>query len=1009
MKSHAFIVYGVILLTAYVCAPICSAIVINIPVDYPTIQAGVDAAVHGDTVLLADGTYSGSGNRDISFAGIAIAVMSINGPDTCVIDCQGSRADPHRGFKFVNYESEEAVVSGVTIKNGYHEYGGGMLCSSPFVIDNAPTITGCKFENNHAEHGGGIYFYDSRSTITNCRFRNNSAIIAGGAIDSKYSSGLTIGGTAEAGNYFEGNRAPVGADISAQLSTYLIDLRFNSFAGNHLSDYYVTPAESFDMTGCESQMSSITSDVYVAVDGDNSNDGLTFDTPFATIQFAASRILGTELNPVVIHVSEGVYSHATTGEQFPIPLLDYVSISGFEASPSIISSDGTVPVFYGQYDESVSVSYLTIQNGFGKYGGGISSNRDRNMRILHCNIRNNSAEIEGGGIYSVFSEFTVIDDCRFNWNSAGTGGGIFCDSSETLISYCSFFDNRSHRNGGGIYCTCDDSEIITSSFNKNVAGETGGGIVTYASTVVGGLEGRGNSFTDNHAGAGADLFTSSYSFVNASFNSFHGSHESDYYVSPRESFDLTGCVSEMTPVSADLFVSPEGRDSNDGLSWSSPLQTIREATRRIHGTESNPLTIHLAPGRYSPSYTGELFPVAILPGITIEGSGIQRTILNPESTAVGVFAFGDITFNLRNFSITRGWGQSGGGILSYLSSPRIRDLSITHCESVEYGGGIYCDGTGRDEEMLLFNCNISRNQAGVSGGGIYLSGADEGDSIVNCTLVDNTAVMEGGGIFLTSSVIKIFNSILWNNYSEIGPEIRLQKETFPFMDVKLEIDHSDLKGGLSSISQDENTELIWGEGMIDSDPLFTSTPPQSVYLSQVAAGQDVDSPCLDTGNADALDTCDSFDANYCLDSLTTRTDGWPDQGTVDLGIHLEAIVPCLETGVKILMPSDYYYPGDSFFLKIQICNTTPIPRESMPFFVILEISGEFYFAPGFTQFDFYHVNLTPGDITVEIIPEFLWPEDKGSVDGIVVHSAITDPLITEIYGQMDSFTFGFGY
>jgi pectin methylesterase-like acyl-CoA thioesterase len=42
--------------------------------DFPTIQAAIDAAIDGDTVELADGTFRGDGNRDPDYLGKAITV-----------------------------------------------------------------------------------------------------------------------------------------------------------------------------------------------------------------------------------------------------------------------------------------------------------------------------------------------------------------------------------------------------------------------------------------------------------------------------------------------------------------------------------------------------------------------------------------------------------------------------------------------------------------------------------------------------------------------------------------------------------------------------------------------------------------------------------------------------------------------------------------------------------------------------------------------------------------------
>jgi len=110
----------------------------HVPSEYATIQAAINACNNEDTVLVADGVYTGDGNRDIDFLGKAITVKSENGPENCIINCQGSSDYRRRGFYFHNGESSNSVLDGFTIMNGYAVYGGGIYCdgASPTIINN---------------------------------------------------------------------------------------------------------------------------------------------------------------------------------------------------------------------------------------------------------------------------------------------------------------------------------------------------------------------------------------------------------------------------------------------------------------------------------------------------------------------------------------------------------------------------------------------------------------------------------------------------------------------------------------------------------------------------------------------------------------------------------------------------------------------------------------------------------------------------------------------------------
>ncbi len=159
------------------------------PAHFNNIQAAIDDANDGDVVIVADGMYRGAGNRDIDFKGKAITVRSASGPENCIIDCNGTEAEPHRGFYFHSGEDARSVLEGFIITHGYgandwdeRSVGGAILCTS-----SSPAIANCKISGNWAGYGGGLCLLESNAKVANCTLSENAAEY-GGAIRCHLSS-----------------------------------------------------------------------------------------------------------------------------------------------------------------------------------------------------------------------------------------------------------------------------------------------------------------------------------------------------------------------------------------------------------------------------------------------------------------------------------------------------------------------------------------------------------------------------------------------------------------------------------------------------------------------------------------------------------------------------------------------------------------------------------------------------------------------------------------------------
>jgi hypothetical protein len=158
---------------------------------------------------------------------------------------------------------------------------------------------------------------------------------------------------------------------------------------------------------------------------------------------------------------------------------------------------------------------------------------------------------------------------------------------------------------------------------------------------------------------------------------------------------------------------------------------------------------------------------------------------------------------------------------------------------ISEGGAVFCHGPA----ALIENNLVWYNNALQDGGGIHCSAPVE---IANCTIIGNFAdSTDGGGIFGSGTVV---HSILFGNaWEDVHGQFDITWSCVPY---------------------------DWGKGNFFADPLFVTGPEGDFYLSQIAAGQAVDSPCVDAGNPAAP-----------LVEGTTRTDEAGDRHRVDLGYH----------------------------------------------------------------------------------------------------------------------------
>jgi predicted outer membrane repeat protein len=192
----------------FILSTFLSATIIDIPADQPTIQAGINVAVDGDTVLVQPGTYA----ENINYNGknVTVASLFLTTQDTTYTS--QTIIDGNQNGSVVTFENEEdstAVLTGFKITNGNASSGGGI-----YYYDSSPSLINITISDNNAGSGGGVYnCYNSSPDLINVTISENNAVYGGGINICYNSSSSLINVTVS------GNNAVYGGGIFCKASS----------------------------------------------------------------------------------------------------------------------------------------------------------------------------------------------------------------------------------------------------------------------------------------------------------------------------------------------------------------------------------------------------------------------------------------------------------------------------------------------------------------------------------------------------------------------------------------------------------------------------------------------------------------------------------------------------------------------------------------------------------------------------------------------------------------------
>jgi len=379
------------------------------------------------------------------------------------------------------------------------KYGGGICFSGDFLL-NLENVT---ISDNYAPLGGGIYFngiWSPKFELKKVTVLENKAQKGGGIFILYGIDKIKIDSLVNIYCNYAGQGNDLYYALNERDAVPILNAIIDTFTVEEITDDYVFPRENFNIEIRNFKLQKkYAENIYISLDGNDSNNGLTPDQPLKTIHKALNLIRADNSHSCTINIAAGEYRYLDDDVFFPLNMSDYINLKGSEEREVIFNGDSLINILAFNCDKNINIENITFKNGNYKSGGAIYAIAS-SFNLDSVQIINNIAT-QGGGIFLKNSNLTANRLDLINNNSATFGGAMYIDSSDVNINFSSIIQNQSYdgggfllqnasrltlRNtlvadnavesrGGALYNNSNSfSALINTTFANNVAGSRGG-------------------------------------------------------------------------------------------------------------------------------------------------------------------------------------------------------------------------------------------------------------------------------------------------------------------------------------------------------------------------------------------------------------------------------------------------------------------------------------------------------------------------------------------------------